>query len=676
MSLHPARLRLLERRVLPALLALNLLLLLYYLIVDYQLVLNSDSAVMNLLAQEIHDSGQLFPSDWYYANGDLWVWFTQLPIVPLLYVLPNSAALHALSDIVTAALLLLSAWCVSGMLGQSRLARLTLLLVLTSGISVNMAENLYGQAAYGVLTYLACLLAYSGWQLLHAQGTARWRWGAALAALALLVFWSNPQRAIVFYGLPLIVATVVLHSLPGQPRRRAVLLLAVLAAAMLAGTALHSHYVRLVGNSGLAPATWLGYDGMVHNTLATVRGLLSLLGGLPQEGSSVLSAGGALAALRLLAALLLLALLPWALLRACRTPIRRARLYFAVFTLTSAAINLLVALCTSLPDMTAPEASIRYLVPSLLCMLILLAGMAVDDFKWSRPAPALALAALLALGLSAPLAYRVPNAPGYFPHGGIASHNPYAGIARYLEQQGLHHGYANFWSAGKLTVLSAGQVQLRQITLENGLPMPVRHLSSARWYQAASWQGETFLMFNYDEAKQVDWAQLERYIGQPSRVLDYAGCKIAVYPHNLAAAMPLWDYHQAVALRVPLDAATRHAIGQLIADEQGNAIVAEPGAAGYLQYGPYRQTPKGRYLASFDLDTAGAGVADFGVVDVAAAGGSQVLAARAVKAGGVQHISLPIELHGPVADLELRVWSNGAGRMTLHGSSLTVLADH
>ncbi|HEU4845821.1 MAG TPA: hypothetical protein VFT05_16255 [Burkholderiaceae bacterium] len=671
----PSHQRLLARRVLPLLLVFNLLLLVYYVVADYQLVVHSDSAVMNLLAQEIHDTGHYFPPGWNYANGDLWVGFTQTIIVPLLGWLPNTYALHALSGLVTAALVLLTAWCVGAMLDQSRLARLLGLVVLAGGISVNMAENLYGQAAYGVLFWQAGLLAVSGWRALQSEGAARWRWHALFAVLAVLVFWSNPSRALAFFGLPLAAATLALQGVPGLPsvalvrqqRRRAALLLAVLAAGLVAGVALHSHVLRSVGSSGLAPATWLGFDGLLRNASGTVRGLLSLLGGLPPEGQKVISLPGVWHALRLLAALALLCLLPWAVRRACRPPLRRARVFFAVYGLTAAGLNLFILLATSLPDMADPAASVRYLVPSLLCILLLLVGIAVDDFKWSRPAHPLAVLALLVLGLSGPLAYRVERSPGYFPKAGLTPSNPYARFAARLEQEGLQYGYASFWNAGRISLLSGQRVRVRQVTLEAGLPMPLRHLSSDRWYQGAAWQGPSFLMQTREEAQATDWAQMARYAGQPSRTLDFQGWHVTVYPHNLAAVLPLWDASHPVALDLPVTAATPHHIGQLT--EQDHALQAEPGQSGHLRYGPHRPAAAGRYVASFELERTGAGVTDFGVLDVAVDGGANVVAAQAIGAGNAR-ISLPFTLSHAVADLELRVWSNGAGRLTLRGVTL------
>jgi hypothetical protein len=658
--------------MLPLVILVNLLLLLYYVIVDYQAGLHADSAVMNLLAQEMYETGSFFPSTWYYANGDLWIAFTQLPVLALLPFTHNAFALHACSSIVCAAVVLGSAWWTGAMLGQPRRARALLLLVLAGGISPNMAENLYGQAAYGLLFAYACLLAVSGWRLLHAAGAARWRWGALFALLMLQVCWSNPQRALVFYVLPLLAALAAMHLPPAaDARRRGLLpLAAVLGGALLAGAVLHGVVVRHVGSSGLPPPTWLDFDGMVRNTLGTLRGLLSLLGGLPQGGAPVASKEGAFTALHLGAALALLALLPWTLRRALRTAADDPRRYFAVYTITAGALNLLVALATSVPDMAAPEAAVRYLVPALLCALVLLAGDALEPAGWHRPAPLAALLALLVLGLSGARNYHIDAVPRYFPRGGVVEYNLYGKFARFLRQNGLQDGYSTFWNAGTITVLSDSTVRQRPIAVDHGLPLPVRHLSSSRWFDGDAGRAETYLMFNYDEIKQVDWEQLAAYLGQPVRVLDFAGCKFYVYPFDIATRLPLWNLRRGVPLRIAVTAATPHRIGQLA--EDGHALHSAAGEGGHLRYGSIVTPPPGDYVVSFDLETSGAGNAEYGMVDAAINGGATLLANQPIQATGRQRLRMALTvppLNG--GQLELRVLSNGSGAVTLRDIELT-----
>jgi uncharacterized membrane protein len=685
--LSPATARLaLQRVLLPLLLLVNLLLLLHYVVLDYRVVTNSDSAVMNLLAQEIHDTGQWIPRAWNYANGDLWLLFTHTVIVPLLYVLPNSYALHAVSSLVTAVLVLGCVWWSGALLGQSRMARLLLLAVFSGGMSVVMAENLYGQAAYGLLFAQVCLLCCASWRFLHARGAARWGWGAGAGLLLLLLFWSNPQRALVYYGLPLALATLAMRLQPSRPeahvfstagvspQRQNTLLLALLAAALVTGTLLHNHYMNLVGNSGLAPATWLRFDEMGRNLAGTLEGLLSVLGGKPPAGKPVINAAGVWAALRLAAAATVLALLPWALRRSLRAhaPRHRGRLFFGVFTLASAAVPLFMMLATSLPDMADPQASVRYLVPALLCLIMLLGGIAVDECSW-RSAPRLAgVAALSVLALSAVQAYRVQNAPGpgkLFKRAQAPRSDSH--LSDFLVSHGLQYGYGEFWVAGNTTLLGRQRVRLRQIAVSDGLPQPVRHLSSDRWYQASYWSGPTFLLLTPEQMKAIDWPRMAQLLGEPERRLQYNERQVLVYPFNIASRLPLWDYAQPVPLRFPASAATGHHIGQF--DPAGARLLAQPGETGWLTYGVRRNSNPGNYVATFELDSGAAAGVQAGRVEVAAAGGSVVLASAPISQAGAHNIKLPFRLSGPAPDLELRIHSNGVARLATSGTALLAL---
>ena len=53
------------------------------------------------------------------------------------------------------------------------------------------------------------------------------------------------------------------------------------------------------------------------------------------------------------------------------------------------------------------------------------------------------------------------------------------GLKNFLLKNGLHYGYAKFWYAGVLSVLSDEKLLVRQVVFDQGLPKPDRWLSSA-----------------------------------------------------------------------------------------------------------------------------------------------------------------------------------------------------
>lgn len=658
----------------PAILGINLLLLTFFLCFDYQIIFHSDSAVKNLLAQEIYETGRYFPRDWNYINNDLWVFYTQTFIVPLLRWMPNGFAVHAISDLVSATLILWSSWRVTALLGQSPTARLLSLAVISSGMSLIMAEHIFGQAAYGSMYYMACLLVCAYWSLLHAGGAARWGWAGATVALTVLVFWANPQRAIIYYGLPLLSAALALY---GNDRLRAPRpagaaapahwrWLLLFAGAVVIGVLLHKRTIAMVNNSsGLTVLHWLDFNGIVNNTLAAARGVLTLFDALPRPDSAVASLYGAYQVPRTLAGLALLVLLPWAAVKSIQ-PQHRGRLFFAVFTLTAGGLNLFITLTTTLADMTSPEGSARYLVPSLLAMLILLAGVIVDR-RGLRPASrAIGLAALLALATSAPVAYLSP----YLLYFGLPPAMSLPTDARrltdFLEKQGLRYGYSPFWSAGKMTVLSEQRVRIRQIYFEHGLPVPMRVLSSNRWYRPEAWQGQSFLLLRDPDLKEINEEFLASHVGWPLRKLDFEDWHIWVFAGNIAT-LPAWDLDARSPGRSIIDSHTPHLIGKISGTPA--ELAAGPEEYGPLYFGPARGVNKGSYQVTFELETSGA-QQDFGSVDVVADAGKLVLARQSIGAVGRQQLVLRFNTATAVAPLEFRVIKNPGGRLVMRGVTL------
>jgi len=688
---HPARGTLLGKALLLLALA-NGVALLAYLFYTYQLQFHSDAAVANILAQEIADTGQLFPEGWNYVNKDLWVFFTHTWVIVLLPLFTNDYALHAAAGVIGAALTLAATWGMGGILGMSRPARLFSVALFGAGFTPVMSEHIYGQQAYGTIFYFACGILLCGWHFMQAgPGTRiRWRWGAGCALLVLLVAWANPQRALIYYLLPLLAgatAMTLLRLLPAPgaapqaqswPASRAPLRLlaaqgALVLLAAAAGALLYSRTLALHPSLGGATAVnWLDFRGMADNLLRALQGMTGLLGGLPQPGTPVASGAGLLDALRMMAALAVLALAPGALWR-CLGARDPGLVFFGSATLASLGASLFIYVSSSMPLAGAPESSARYLVPGLLWLLLACVAM-VERGGMGLARRLVAGAALGVLALSAPLAYDLAGLARHAANGGVERANPALRLARFLEGQGLRYGYATFWQAGQLTVLSGGAVKVRQIQFENRLPAPMRHLSANRWYEPGAWSGASFLLLSAEEAAGLDLEKLTAVAGTARR-LRFEAYEIIAFDHNIAADFPNWRLALTAPARYGITPLNAHAIGRY--DAARRALVAQPGEAGALHFGPYQRLAAGRYLATFELrveprDGAAAGAAagtdngaDIGSVDVAAGDARGVLASRPITGAGTQRITLPLVLDAAAPALEFRVFSSGAARISL-----------
>ena len=654
---------------------LNVALLLCYIFVGYKSEFHSDDAVANLLAQEIIETGELFPRYWNYVNGDLWVFFTHSWIIPLLGFFPNNFELRAATSVIGAGLILYSTWLVCVLLDMSRRAKLVTLALIAGGLSTNLASNLFGQLAYGTMYYMLCFMLYSAWRFFHASGPARIGWAMASVAVILVEAWGHPQRAAVYYMLPLVTACAALYAMRWHAQRPArpthgggasVLVLAAVAAIGI-GAVLHGHAMTQL--HGVQPAgisaSWLNYDGMVRNAGMAIRGLLSLLGGLPRPDTAVVTGTGVIAAIRFLAAIVLLVLLPWALLRNLRTN-HGGRVFVAVASLTSFALSAFVFVTTSIVDISVPEASVRYLVPGLMGILLIVVLVVADD-RTAGTAPRIAGAlAIAVLVFTSPVSLSLADLPQRMAQGDLDASNDKMRLAQFLKSHKLQYGYANFWNAGQLTVLSGQETKVRPVLYPDGLPAPMRHLSSDRWYETSAWRGPSFLLLNPEEAKQVNWPELAKRTGQEPQIIAFEGWKIAVFDHNIAKDFPAWHTQVSEPVNYPSAADTMHMIGKLTSDPAG--LTALKNEAGVLRFGPYRRLAAGRYRASFKLRAEGAGVREFGHVDVAA--DNRVFASGKIDRAGEHVVTVHFVLDAFTRGLEFRVFSTGAGELTIYNVQL------
>lgn len=647
-----------------AILLVNIVLMLIFVCKGYRVYFHSDAATKNLLAEEILRTGQMFPRDWYFVNSDIWIVFNHLLIVPLLAFMKNGFAAHAVSGVVWSILILWGTWLFAGLATNSRWAKLISVAVVAGAVSIAGAENVFGQVAYGNIFLLACLIAYTSWQSLQTVGKKSWIFALATAALILLTFAGNPQRAIVTYFIPVCAAVFICGALDLASHgwrvqalaSRAAVLLAVIVAAAAGGIGCHLWLLaRVLDVSGAGNAQWLSFGAMLGNAGSTLHGLFGILGGVPTPGASVSSRGGFYEGLRMVAAGVTLGLTPFVLGYSLRK--RSSSLQFAgIFSTVSLILFLFLQVTTTIPQMVDPVGSARYLMPPLLMVLVLSAAAAVSvDFGWLKRGAAAAVLAMLAvssLGPGNPLSMPLRDP--------IAE--PYAGIIATLEREGLSYGYASYWNAGVQTVLSEGDVRARAILISGALPVPMRHLSSKFWYSPKAWSGETFLMLEAHEVAAIDWARMEQYAGPPARQFQFERFSVYVYPHNLADVLPGWISKVPV---IALSEASPRTAGRFEVGDGSNHLVSQPGEQGYLHFGPYAELAAGRYRATFELETDGGSGAESVLLDVASGQGRVLHASRNVSANGSHAIDLDFDLAADVSDIEFRVLARGDARVTL-----------
>lgn len=667
-----------------ALLAANVGFLSWYVFFGYRSYFHSDSATKVLLAKEIADTADFFPDDWFFANNDLFVFFGHIPIIPFAVGANPSFYAHAISGLIFALLFLWAVYLVSGLFHITLPSRLLITASIAGGISGLMAENLFGQVSYGPLTCLVLFSLYLSGRALDPQEPRQYSMLSSLSIVCLLAFWGNPLRAGVYVLAPTvgaIIAMPLLERTKDVMRRCMQLALFILLGAV-AGILLHTSTLTGVFNvKGVSSANWLGYEKITENTTHLVGGILALIGALPTAGVPVASVEGALVAFRFAVGILAFCLVPLAVARLIKAELGTKRLV-GVFTLISLATPAIIFVGTSLPDVSDPIQSARYLAPGVVVAVVaLLCTSASEKQKqWFTLATSLFMAALLASGFTS-YVQSDPNSRILLgaENRSISPATPFNAneleqAGQFLRAQGLSYGYATYWHAGALSVLNEGLPTVRAITIHNGLPEPFRHLSSNRWYKSESHRGRSFLLLTNYEVALVDWSLMAELGISPEAWLHDGKFQIIVFSQNLAELLPAWDVQHTQPTVIPLTSKSLTGIGSFVPGKNGKrpALIAKPGSSGVLHYGPYVGIAPGTYKVVFDVkaDHAHEGAVK---LDVASSPDQMVLAEKTL-----EESDSPQEMIVTTSEMkvvEFRVWSLGRSSVEFHGVTLKRISD-
>ena len=668
-----------KKIILIALLVLGLInagLLIWYIFEGYQYLFHSDSAAKVLIAREIIETGQYFPSDWNYVNKDLFVLFGHTFIIPLLNYFPAGFFVHSISGMISAVLVLTGAWFITGMLELNKIQRSMIVLIFMAGISGFMAENLYGQVSYGMVFISTCYSIYFSWLFLSSTGVKRLLAGGGLIVVLVLAFWQNPLRAAVCYMLPLLSAVIYIGislkmkgEIAGNAHRVYWYLVIVIFVSVGIGSALSQQTLLLVNNiPGAGSARWLSIEGMLRNLLLTLKGFLGIFGGIFQVDRPVTSVLGLYEMVRFCVAVALLVLMPLSMYSALKNSSSSIR-FLAAFTLSSSLLVFFIQIATTVPDMSDPVQSARYLIPSLLLLFILVLSRSVNDI--AKPVSSLInLGVLVVFITSAYPAYVMSSLSSVMSYGMKGQHNNQREkVNSCLIENELKYGYASYWNAGATTVLTDERVQVRQILIGGGLPVPMRHLSSNRWYRADAWKQETFLMLTDGEKQLINWDAMAQYDSVPVREFKCHQFTIYVFKDNLAKNLPGWDLEYNELKTFIPSKRTLHQVGSFQEDYQGEgaALVSGVSEVGALHYGPYIGVMPGEYEVVFRVESASA-IGKSVRLDVARSPDQKILAVKDfVRLNGEVKLVFSVE---KLSTVEFRVWALGGSTVVFRGVSI------
>ena len=109
-------------------------------------------------------------------------------------------------------------------------------------------------------------------------------------------------------------------------------------------------------------------------------------------------------------------------------------------------------------------------------------------------------------------------------------------LADFLEDEGVTRGYATFWNANSVTLITGGKIKVSDVLLDEEGVSHRKYQSSSKWYEDDPLQHEYFLLLNGDEYN--TFISTDDYINDPplhtiSNEIDDEVFILLIYDHNI-----------------------------------------------------------------------------------------------------------------------------------------------
>lgn len=108
-------------------------------------------------------------------------------------------------------------------------------------------------------------------------------------------------------------------------------------------------------------------------------------------------------------------------------------------------------------------------------------------------------------------------------------------LADYLESEGLDYGYATFWNANSITIISDSKVKVRDVNVDDYGVSRRLYQSSEKWYESQKGQKEYFLLLSDGEYNTL--------LNGQSGIVGYANRELTTTQNNLFYHILIFDHN-------------------------------------------------------------------------------------------------------------------------------------
>ena len=475
----------------------------FYIFKTYRAFFNSDSAIANILAEEIVLSGSFFPSHWWYVNNDLWVFYKQALVIPWVIIGKNGYFAHAFTVFAVSLFMIFIIYRFLRSLMLSRAASVMGGVVVCVGYSPLYLRELYGEAAY--TWYFIFMIGFMFiFRKLSPHVISRSTQIKAFIFFMMLLYLlvlANPVRFFVYYvvpffgalGLSIYFARDSLKTFQGAIKRllsvKKIVIFIFACGVMVLGAMTHLSLLETLQSAGGANnAKLVSLEILPVHAAHAFLGLLNFIGAEWGEGIRASSLEGGISLIKFFLFPFVL-IIPALHVKHSFYQMSSTERFFVLFSYVGFALIFTLYATTGLHEHAwGARHNIRYISPFL--MMILLCNVIMWRFFSLFIKLLLSLCLTIALGVS--WNYVSPKEWRCLLDERIT-------LVEELKNHNLKFGYAEYWDSHIYTVFSNGDVDIRPIEIdEKGITLS-KWLSSDTWYKKDSTDGKVFFMVEHKD---------------------------------------------------------------------------------------------------------------------------------------------------------------------------------
>jgi hypothetical protein len=239
--------------------------------------------------------------------------------------------------------------------------------------------------------------------------------------------------------------------------------------------------------------------------------------------------------------------------------------------------------------------------------------------------------------------------------------------------RGLTRGYATYWNANLVTLLSNGRTQTCSINFGNGI-IPYRWLTETECFDRDALPERFYVIVAPEERENAARAMRQSLPEPIERLTIGDGFEVSIYrsadTNRGWLALPIEDGDAlSLPLRVPAAFPQLQSSNAIV---QGETVIAT-GVSGTILYGPYLRVPAGHYRVRW----LGSGVPGDGEITFDVVSGSKTFAREVRPAStfpigdDLELVHMDIDLEGETPGIETRVFSGNGGKIALSRLELT-----